>query len=105
MTARPLAAVTARPLAAVTARPLSPCLLTIARSLAMSHWGGESDPKDALRLLPASTSGDPARATSANGVDIQDLRQAAATLSPLEREVIILRFVLALDYPWVTLPE
>jgi len=105
VTARPLAAVTARPLAAVTARPLSPCLLTIARSLAMSHWGGESDPKDALRLLPASTSGDPARATSANGVDIQDLRQAAATLSPLEREVIILRLVLALDYPWVTLPE
>ena len=71
----------------------------------MSHWGGESPPKDALRLLSASTSGDPTETTPANGVDIHDLRQALATLSPVEREVIILRFVLALDYPQVALPE
>ena len=71
----------------------------------MSHWGQESHPRDALRLLPASTSGDPARATSTNGVDIQELRQAAATLRPAESEVIIVPFVLALDYPCVPLPE
>jgi hypothetical protein len=40
-----------------------------------------------------------------NVVGIQDLRQALATLSPVERELIVLRFVLALDYPWVALPE
>jgi len=84
-----------------TGRPLSSWLLTIARNLGMSQLRRRQRTKGAFRLLPASTFGDPAEGTSGNGVDIHDLRQALATLSPLQREVIILRFVLALDYPQV----
>jgi RNA polymerase sigma-70 factor (ECF subfamily) len=84
-----------------TGRPLSSWLLTIARNLGMNQLRRRQRTKDAFHLLPASTFGDPAEGTFGNGVDIHDLRQAVATLSPVEREVIILRFVLALDYPQV----
>lgn len=84
-----------------TGRPLSSWLLTIARNLGMSQLRRRQRTKEAFRLLLASTSSEPAEARSVHGVDIHDLRQALATLSPLEREVITLRFVLALDYPHV----
>jgi RNA polymerase sigma-70 factor (ECF subfamily) len=84
-----------------TGRPLASWLLTIARNLGMNQLWRRQRTKDAFRLLPASTSGDPAEGTSASGMDIHDLRQAVATLSPVEREVIILRFVFGLDYPQV----
>ena len=84
-----------------TGRPLSSWLLTIARNLGMNQLRRRQRTKDAFRLLPDSTSGDPAEGTSAHGVDIDDLRQAITTLSPVQREVIILRFVLGLDYPQV----
>jgi len=84
-----------------TGAPLSSWLLTIARNLGMNQLRRRQRTKDAFHLLPASTFGDPAEGTSGNGVDIHDLHQALATLSPLQREVIILRFVLALDYPQV----
>ncbi len=84
-----------------TGRPVSSWLLTIARNLGMSQLRRRQRTNDAFRLLPASTSSDPAEARSAYGVDIQELRRAIATLSPVQREVIILRFVLDLDYPRV----
>jgi len=84
-----------------TGRPLSSWLLTIARNLGMSQLRRRQRAKDAFRLLPASTSSNPAEASFTHGVDIHDLRQALTALSPVEREVIILRFVLALDYPRV----
>jgi RNA polymerase sigma-70 factor (ECF subfamily) len=84
-----------------TGRPLSSWLLTIARNLGMSQLRRRQRAKDAFRPLPASTSSKPAEANSAHGVDIHDLHQALATLSPVQREVIILRFVLGLDYPQV----
>jgi RNA polymerase sigma-70 factor (ECF subfamily) len=84
-----------------TGRPLSSWLLTIARNLGMSQLRRRERTKDAFRLLPAPTSSEPPEARVAHGVDIEELRQAIATLSPVQREVIILRFVLALDYPQV----
>jgi RNA polymerase sigma-70 factor (ECF subfamily) len=84
-----------------TGRPLSSWLLTIARNLGMTELQRRQRARDAFRLLPASTSARPREASSAHGVDIHELRQAVATLSPMEREVIILRFVLGLDYPQV----
>jgi RNA polymerase sigma factor (sigma-70 family) len=84
-----------------TGRPLSSWLLTIARNLGMNQLRRRQRTRDAFRLLPASISKNPAEARSGHGVDIEELRQAIATLSPVQREVIILRFVLALDYPQV----
>jgi RNA polymerase sigma-70 factor (ECF subfamily) len=84
-----------------TGRPLSSWLLTIARNLGMSQLRRRERTKDAFRLLPAPTSSEPPEARVAHGVDIDELRLAVATLSPTEREVIILRFVLDLDYPRV----
>jgi RNA polymerase sigma-70 factor (ECF subfamily) len=84
-----------------TGRPLSSWLLTITRNLGISQLGRRQRTKDAFRLLPGPTFGYPAEGTSVHGVDIHDLRQAIAALSPVEREVIILRFVLGLDYPQV----
>lgn len=84
-----------------TGRPLSSWLLTITRNLGMSQLQRRQRAKDAFRLLPRSASSEPAEASSAHGVDIRDLRQALATLSSVQREVIILRFVLGLDYPQV----
>lgn len=84
-----------------TGRPLSSWLLTIARNLGMSQLRRRQRTKDAFRLLPAFTSRNPAEPRSGHGVDIEELRQAIATLSPVDREVILLRFVLALDYPQV----
>jgi RNA polymerase sigma factor (sigma-70 family) len=65
----------------------------------MSQLRRRQRTKEAFRLLLASTSSEPAEARSVHGVHVHDLRQAPATLSPLEREVITLRFILALDYP------
>ena len=84
-----------------TGRPLSSWLLTIARNLGMSQLRQRQRAKDVFPFLPPSNSSEPAEAGSAHGVDIHDLRRALATLSPVEREVIILRFVLGLDYPRV----
>ena len=84
-----------------TGRPLSSWLLTIARNLGLSQLRRTRRTKDAFRLEPASTFSDAAEARFAHGVDIQELRRAVATLSPVEREVIILRFVLDFDYPQV----
>ncbi len=66
-----------------TGRPLSSWLLTIARNLGMNQLRRRHRTKDAFRLLPASTSGDPSGETSAHGMDIHDLRQAVETLSPI----------------------
>jgi RNA polymerase sigma-70 factor (ECF subfamily) len=84
-----------------TGVPLSCWLLTIARNLGLNQLRRRQRTKDALCVQRASTSSDSAEVTSKHGVEIHDLRQAVATLSPAEREVIILRFVLALDYPQV----
>ena len=84
-----------------TGCPVSSWLLTIARNLGMSQLRWRQRTKDAFRLLPALTSSESPEARAAHGVDIHELRQAVATLSPAEREVIILRFVLDLDYPRV----
>ena len=84
-----------------TGGPLSSWLLTIARNLGMSQLRRRQRAKDASRLLPAFTSRNPAEPRSAHGVDIEELHRAIAALSPVQREVIILRFVLALDYPQV----
>jgi RNA polymerase sigma-70 factor (ECF subfamily) len=84
-----------------TGRPLSSWLLTIARNLGMNHLRRGQRTKDAFRLLPALTSRNPAEPRSAHGVDIEELHRAIAALSPVQREVVILRFVLALDYPQV----
>ena len=84
-----------------TGRPLSSWLLTIARNLGMSQLRRRQRAKDVFHLLSASTSSEPAEARSVHGMHIHDLRQAIATLSPVEREVITLRFVLALDYSQV----
>ena len=84
-----------------TGAPLSSWLLTIARNLGMSQLRRRQRTKDAFHLLPAFTSRNPAEPGSGHGVDIEELRQAIATLSPVEREVILLRFVLGLDYPQV----
>jgi RNA polymerase sigma-70 factor (ECF subfamily) len=84
-----------------TGRPLASWLLTIARNLGMSQLRRRQRAKDAFRLLPRLASSEPSEASFAHGVDIDDLRQALATLSPVQRDVIILRFVLGLDYPQV----
>ena len=84
-----------------TGRPVSSWLLTIARNLGMSQLRRRQRTREAFRLLPASTSSELAEARFAHGADLHDLRQAVATLSPVEREVIILRFVLALEYSQV----
>lgn len=81
-----------------TGRPVHSWLLIIARDLGMSRLRRKQRTKDAFRLLPAPTSSDPGEARSAYGVNIQELRRALATLSPSQREVIILRFVLDLDH-------
>ncbi len=84
-----------------TGRPVSSWLLTIARNMGISQLQRKQRTNDAFRLLPASNSSNPGEPGSPHGVDIQELRQAIATLTPLEREVIILRFVLDIDYPRV----
>jgi RNA polymerase sigma-70 factor (ECF subfamily) len=84
-----------------TGRPLSSWLLTIARNLGMSQLRRRQRAKDVFPFLPPSNSSEPGDGSPAHGVDIHDLRRALATLSPVEREVIILRFVLGLDYPRV----
>ena len=65
-----------------TGRPLSSWLLTIARNLGMSQLRRRQRAKDVFRLLPASTSSDPAEASFTHGVDIHDLRQALALSAP-----------------------
>jgi RNA polymerase sigma-70 factor (ECF subfamily) len=84
-----------------TGRPLSSWLLTIARNLGMNHLRRGQRTKDAFRLLPALTPRNAAEPRPAHGVDIEELHRAIAALSPVQREVVILRFVLALDYPQV----
>jgi RNA polymerase sigma-70 factor (ECF subfamily) len=84
-----------------TERPVSSWLLIIARDLGLSQLRRTRRTKDAFRLPPTSTPGNPSEAESAHRLHVQELRQAIAALSPLEREVIILRFVLGLDYPQV----
>ena len=84
-----------------TGRPVCSWLLTIARNLGMSQLRRRQRTREAFLLLPTSTSREPDEAGAAHAVDIHELRQAIAALSPVEREVIILRFVLDLDYPQV----
>jgi RNA polymerase sigma-70 factor (ECF subfamily) len=85
-----------------TGRPVSSWLLTIARNLAINHLRRKQRAKDALCLLAVSASSDPVELGGREGVDLQDLPQAILALSPVERDVIILRFVLDLDYPQVS---
>jgi len=84
-----------------TGRPLSSWLLTIARNLGMNQLRRRQRTKDAFPLLPDFIPRNPPEPGSGDGVDIEELRQAIAALSPAEREVILLRFVLGLDYPQV----
>lgn len=84
-----------------TGRPVSSWLLTIARNLGRSQLRRKRLTKDISLLAQASTFSDSAEARFAHGVATRELRQAIATLSPLERDVIILRFVLDLGYPRV----
>jgi len=67
----------------------------------MSQLRRKRRTKDIFRLEPLGTSSHSAEVRSAHGVDIHELRHAIVTLSPVEREVIILRFILDLDYPRV----
>jgi RNA polymerase sigma-70 factor (ECF subfamily) len=84
-----------------TGRPVSSWLLTIARNLGMNQLRRRRRTRDAFHLFLGSNSSEPAEAKLARGLDIHELRQAVAALSPMQREVIILRFVLDLDYPRV----
>jgi len=84
-----------------TGRPVASWLLTIARNLGMSQLRRKRRTRGIFRLEPLGTSSHSAEARSAQGVDIHELRHAIVTLSPVEREVIILRFILDLDYPRV----
>ncbi len=84
-----------------TGRPVSSWLLTIARNQARNQLRRKHLAKDKSQLAPVSTLSDPTEARFTHGVATRELRQAIATLSPLERDVIILRFVLDLGYPRV----
>jgi len=84
-----------------TGRPVSAWLLTIARNLSINHIRRKQRAKDALCLLAVSASSDLAEPAGHRDVDLQDLRQAILALGPIERDVIILRFVLGIDYPQV----
>lgn len=84
-----------------TGRPVSAWLLTIARNLGINQLRRNQRTKEILRLVPATTPRDPPEVGSAPDVDIQECRRAILSLGPVDRDVIILRFVLGLDYPQV----
>ena len=84
-----------------TGSPLSSWLLTIARNLSINQLRRKQRTKQILRLVPVTTLGDPPEVASAPDVDIQECRRAISSLDPVDRNVIILRFVLGLDYPQV----
>ena len=84
-----------------TGRPVSAWLLTIARNLGINQLRRKKRTKEILRLVPVTIPRDPAEVGSASDVDIRECRRAILSLGPVDRDVVILRFILGLDYPQV----